>query len=333
VNPQNADENGGPTLAPPAPPAPRTVRARACRLGIASLALGLLSFLFGLCAAVPAIALAVVSLVRISRSRGRLWGSGVAVAGLMLAGVAALTVPRPAVLRPRVWINPIPCTDNLRNLSLGLFQYTLCSEGQMPPADHNVYLALGVHMGDATDTDAGGEHWRCPRDRFIPLDRREHWCSYAPNASVEETEEVIGAFSSNSELSNTINGIAPNTISFLEMWTPPNVVPGHPGFLLKLDRREPENWHRSMVEPGKELCAIRSYRVARPVTFDDRGRLVDCGNYLFLRAFIGEELKEMYHRGRINVAFIDGHVESMDIKDLIRTARPIDNPRWTRAAD
>jgi prepilin-type processing-associated H-X9-DG protein len=178
--------------------------------------------------------------------------------------------------------------------------------------------------------DQGAEHWRCPQDRFIPRGRRKYWCSYAPNASVEEVDEVIGAFSSKSKLPNKIADIAVDTISFIEMWTPPNVVPGHPGFELKLDRSKPENIRRSMVERGRELCAIRSYRVPRPVRFDNEGRLIDCGNYLFLRAFIGKKPEQMFHRGKINVAFIDGHVEAKWIEDLIKIPRPIDNPDWTR---
>jgi len=41
----------------------------------------------------------------------------------------------------------------------------------------------------------------------------------------------------------------------------------------------------------------------------------------------------MYHKGRIYVAYIDGHVETKRIRDLISLARPADNPEWTRHAD
>lgn len=218
---------------------------------------------------------------------------------------------------------------NASNLSLAVELYAHFNYGELPSADRNICAALAVFMGDAPDTDtARSSGWRCPKDSFGPRDRYKEWCSYAPNASVEERDEVVGAFSSNSRLSSKYADLAPDTIVFIEMWTPPNVVPGHPGFLLKFT--DPA---RSMVEPGKELCAIRSYRTPRPVVFDRDGRLVDCGNYLFLRAFIGKRRREMYHSGHINAGLSGGRTGTYRLQDLIKTPRPIDNPLWTRAPD
>ena len=328
-------------IRPVPPPYPITPPGQTSGKAIAALVLGLAALIFGPFTGIAALVLGIVARSQVKKSEGRLAGSGMATAGLVTGAIfsvvsffsLSIAIMLPALARAHEAARTIQCADNLRNLNLALFQYVMVSNDQMPPADHNVCLALGVHMGDATDDDRGGDHWRCPNDRCMPQAEREYWCSYAPNASVEETDEVIGAFSSNAGLRNSMVSIAPDTISFIEMWTPPNVVDGHPGFLLKLDLRNPQNFDRSMVEPGKELCAIRSYRTRRPVKFDPQGRLVDCGNYLFLRAFIGKKPEEMYHRGRINVAYMDGRVETKPIRDLISFDRPIDNPQWTCKMD
>jgi len=336
---------GPPPFAPSGVPAVPPVyaagaAARTSGLAIAALILGLASLIFGPLTGIAAIILGIVALGKVKASQGEMTGTGLAIAGLATGALLSVTfcitlsvaLLLPALARARGAARTMQCSSNLRQINLALFQYENDNRA-MPPADHNLCLLLAPYLGSPTFDGRGSPVWRCPSDHCIPEDQHDDWCSYAPNASVEETDEVIGTFSSSAQLRNSISSVAPDTITFIEMWTPPNVVEGHPGFLLKLDRSKPENVRRSMVVPGRELCAIRSYRTARPVEFDARGRLVDCGNYLFLRAFVGKKVEEMYHHGRINVGFIDGHVERMNIKDLIATDRPIDNPAWTREPD
>ena len=141
---------------------------------------------------------------------------------LIISVLIALLLP--ALARAREAARTIQCADNMRNINLGLFQYTLTSGSQLPATTQGVYARLGVHMGDATNVDSGGDHWRCPSDRLIPDVYRAYWYSYVPNAQCTndgalETKLYL-AFSNNPALSNSISNIATDTMSFIESWCP-----------------------------------------------------------------------------------------------------------------
>lgn len=71
----------------------RQAAPRMSRLAIASLVLGCCMVLCSILAGVPALALGIAALVAINRSRGQLFGQGLAIAGICLGGVSLLVFP------------------------------------------------------------------------------------------------------------------------------------------------------------------------------------------------------------------------------------------------
>jgi hypothetical protein len=102
----------------------------------AALVLGLLSFCFGILAALPAVILGIVALVEISRSRGRLGGKGTAIAGLILGCVGLVVVPVMlvfAVQRVRESAANIKSQNNLKQMGIAMHNYNDVN-GHLPEA-------------------------------------------------------------------------------------------------------------------------------------------------------------------------------------------------------
>src|SRR5512143_643652 len=97
---------------------------------------------------------------------------------LIISVLIALLLP--ALARAREAANTVVCADNMRNVTVGLLQYCHRSGGEMPSTGFNVYRCLGPEMGDASDKDFGGNHWRCPSDRLMITEFRKYWFSYVP---------------------------------------------------------------------------------------------------------------------------------------------------------
>ena len=75
----------------PAQPAPATAPPKTPGLAIASLVLGILGFFLLLLASIPAIITGHIALSRISKSKGTLSGTGIAIAGLVLGYLTSLS--------------------------------------------------------------------------------------------------------------------------------------------------------------------------------------------------------------------------------------------------
>jgi len=327
---------------------------------------------------------------------------------LIISVLIALLLP--ALARAREAARAIQCADNMRNINLALFQYTLTSNSQLPATTHGVHRALGVHMGDATDRDDGGEHWRCPSDRLMPVAYRPYWYSYVPGADggvvdrngVHTRKQLYMAFCADPDLSNSISNIAPNTVTFIESWSMfrgCDMTPGqdsyNPGLYdilpfharnLNLDLRDTEDMVPEVQDPlyyGTNPAFGGSENFDRPAFWGPRldvavlhclsvSMYVRHGNYsslgvisssgvfvassygwhhqwMFLFGLMqklgsrpnswgtgGEwvTLDALFHGGRVNVAFNDGHVEAKTVKDIVGwDHKPIDDPMWSRSPD
>jgi hypothetical protein len=107
---------------------------------IASLILGFLSACLGIIAGIPAIILGVLGLIEVDRSRGRLGGKGLAIAGLVLGLGGSCIMPMilialllPAVQKVREAATRIQSANNLKQLATGMYGYHEAFD-RFPPA-------------------------------------------------------------------------------------------------------------------------------------------------------------------------------------------------------
>jgi hypothetical protein len=118
----------------------------ASRKAVASLVLGILSLFCNVLASVPALILAILAFREISRSRGRLSGQGLAIAGIVTACVCTLlscgiVIPitsmsvglfLPAFQKVREAAGRVQSQNNLRQLALGMLNYQAANNGRFP---------------------------------------------------------------------------------------------------------------------------------------------------------------------------------------------------------
>jgi len=167
-----------------APPAlaqiPATKQTPTSGLAIASLVLGVLGILSCGITALVGLALGIVALVRINRSRGAQKGQGVAIAGVVVSAVFLLVLPvgaallLPALAKAKSRAQNISCMSNLKQLALGAIMYANDQKDTLPPADR---------WGDALQKYVGSEApFRCLSGA------PEHRCHYGYNARLAGAE-------------------------------------------------------------------------------------------------------------------------------------------------
>jgi len=112
---------------PPLPPTP--AEAKTSGLAIASLVLGVLGLMSCGLTALVGLILGICGLVSINNSKGRLMGSGLAVAGIVISAFMVLILPimvgmlLPALARARSEARRVRCTSNLRQLGTAMNMY------------------------------------------------------------------------------------------------------------------------------------------------------------------------------------------------------------------
>jgi prepilin-type processing-associated H-X9-DG protein len=121
-------------------PGAEAVAAKTSGLAIASLVLGILSFCSCLLTAPISFILGIIALVKISKSNGRLKGTGFAVAGIVIPVVAIpiisimMAILMPALSSARDAARQAVCASNLKQLSIAATMYAE-EKGQYPTAD------------------------------------------------------------------------------------------------------------------------------------------------------------------------------------------------------
>ena len=170
--------------APPVLPAGQTEEAKLSGLAIASLVLGVLGMFTAGLTALVGLGLGIWALVRISRSKGRLSGTGLAIAGTVVSGLFVLMLPilaamlLPALARAKSRAQSINCMNNMKQLALGGLMYANDNKDHFPSADHWCD-ALGKYV-------ANPNTFLCPAG---DPSRRSHYAFNARLSGVD-TKEV-----------------------------------------------------------------------------------------------------------------------------------------------
>ena len=115
-----------------------TVEAKTSGLAIASLVLGALGLVSLGLTALIGLVLGIIALVKISRSRGSLRGTGLALAGTIVSGLFVLMLPvfaailLPALAQAKARAQSIVCMNNMKQLALGGWMYANNNKDRFP---------------------------------------------------------------------------------------------------------------------------------------------------------------------------------------------------------
>ena len=157
-------------------PAGPAVDAKTSGLAITALVLGILSIFTFFLTALPAIICGIVALVKISKSSGKLKGSGLAIGGIATPAAALpivamlLAILMPALVRARTVAERVVCAANMKGLAMATMVYANDYDDKLPTADKWCDLLI-------TYADMGEKSFRCP-------EQAEGSFSYALNKNI-----------------------------------------------------------------------------------------------------------------------------------------------------
>lgn len=131
--------------------APLKPQMGSSRKAIASFVLGVLSFFCALFTGIIAITLGALALADISKSQGRLQGSGFAIAGIVMGAIGCfwtlilIALLLPAVQQAREAVRRTTTVKNIRQLTLGMLNYEAVHK-RLPPPIVGDGLSWRVHI-------------------------------------------------------------------------------------------------------------------------------------------------------------------------------------------
>lgn len=140
---------------------------RTSKAAIASLVLGILSVFTCFLTAIPAIICGIVGLVQVGRSKGRVKGTGLAIAGIVIPGallplaMMVLAILLPAFSRTRDIAQRVICDTNLKGLGTAMMVYQMDYDALPTP---QMWCDLLIQHADVSPTSfqcPGGPPARC----------------------------------------------------------------------------------------------------------------------------------------------------------------------------
>ncbi len=154
------------------------LKAKTSALAITSFVLGILSFCTFLLTAPLAIILGIISLVKISRSKGQLKGTGLAIAGIAVPVIALpivaliMGITLPAMARARMIAQRIVCGTNMASITKTMLTYADGNKGKFPESDQWCDLMIKTE-------NCNKKQFQCVGDKVGPS-------SYAMNKNAEK---------------------------------------------------------------------------------------------------------------------------------------------------
>lgn len=131
-----------------------TIAPRRSGLAIVALVFGVLSPLFCGLTALPAVPLAIIAIIQIELSGGRVTGRNIAIIGIVASVITFYLLPWPILLEQRRMAFRMVCGSNLAGIGKGMLGYAADYDGQFP------------RSGGADSRWAGTiENWKAP-DRY-----------------------------------------------------------------------------------------------------------------------------------------------------------------------
>ena len=171
--PEFADALSLPPSLPNLPPLPEPP-AKTSRLAIVSLILATLGLFTCGITALVGLVLGIVALVQISKSQGRLKGQGLAIGGVIVAGVFLLLLPAlllPALAKAKAKAQSINCMKNVSAIILAVLSHANLNSNACPAA---------ATWCDVIRSEIGTDKiFQCPAG-----DKSER-CQYAFNAKLD----------------------------------------------------------------------------------------------------------------------------------------------------
>ncbi len=126
---------------PISPAAPQPSAAKTSVLAIWSFILALIGLFTFMLTALPALICGIIGLVKISKSKGQLKGTGLAITGIVLPSVSVifilpmmLAILMPALARVKALAHKTMCSTNLSIISNAMMDYTANHNDMYPPA-------------------------------------------------------------------------------------------------------------------------------------------------------------------------------------------------------